>query len=89
MEKQLIFNGPSSGSAYEGSIPPARFIRKPEVCSRIGLGNTALYRMISKSLFPAPIHPHGGRTALWLESDVEQWIADQVAAAGRGEIANG
>lgn len=64
-----------------------RFIPKPEVLHRIGRSNSALYQMISGGLFPSPYHPHGCRTSLWLESDVDNWIAARLAEAGKGVAA--
>lgn len=97
MEKTLAFPGGSSPNSTipagcispVDEIPRPRFIRKAELCYRLGIGNTALYQMIAKGLFPAAIHPNGGRTAVWLESWADEYIVDQVAAAGRGEVANG
>jgi prophage regulatory protein len=62
---------------------PTRFIRKPEVIHRIGKSNSALYQLIASGLFPAPLHPMGCRTSVWLEADVDKWLEDRLAEAGR------
>lgn len=50
-----------------------RLIRLPEVCDRIGMCRTTLYRMISAQHFPAP-RRLGLRAVAWLESDIDAWI---------------
>ena len=65
-----------------------RILRWPEVHERIGLCHSQVYNLIkSKSasggaLFPPPIKL-GKRASGWLESEIEAWIADRVAARGR------
>jgi prophage regulatory protein len=61
----------------------ARFIRKAEVLYRIGRSNSALYQMIAAGGFPAPLHPDGCRTSVWVEADVDKWINDRMAEAGK------
>ena len=51
-----------------------RFIRLPETLSRVGLSRSKVYNLISEGSFPAP--QKIGRSALWLESEVQQWIRD-------------
>jgi prophage regulatory protein len=60
-----------------------RLIRKAEVIHRIGRSNSALYQMIAAGTFPAPIHPNGCRTSVWVESEIDRWITDRLAEAGK------
>jgi len=55
-----------------------RILRKPEVLETVGLGNTALYELISDGEFPRPIQL-SKRSVGWLESEVQEWIKDQAA----------
>lgn len=60
-----------------------KFETKKQVLLKIGLSTSTLYKMISEGKFPKPIHPHGTRTSLWVESEVGQWMTDRLAEAGR------
>lgn len=60
-----------------------RLIRKPEVLHLVGLKNSSLYKMIAEGRFPAPLHPHGSRSAYWSEDAVSNWVADRLAEAGQ------
>jgi len=62
------------------SFAPDRLIRKPEVLSRTGLGNTTLYALVKQGRFPTSF-PLAGRAVAWREADVDQWIADRVEAS--------
>lgn len=50
-----------------------RLVRMPEVCKRIGMSRSSLYKMINLKTFPPPKRL-GGRSVAWLESDIETWI---------------
>lgn len=59
-----------------------RFIRLSEVRNRVPLSKATLYRKIREKTFPKPYPMDGnGRTVAWLESDIEAWIAQRIAAA--------
>ena len=64
-------------------------LRLPAVKARTGLSRSTLYSRISEGTFPAPI-ALGARAVGWLESDVDDWLDQQVkasrshAGAGRG-----
>ena len=59
-----------------------RLINRAEVCSRVSLCKASVYKRMSVGEFPRPISIGGGRVA-WLESDIDQWIAERLADAGR------
>jgi len=61
-----------------------RLMRKPEVLTRIGLGNTTLYAQIKAGTFPAPVSL-GGRAVAWRATEVDGWIAERIAAS-RGQL---
>lgn len=63
-----------------------RLLRRKEVENRTSKSRSAIYDGIRKGTFPAPV-PIGGKSVAWLESDIEKWIADCIAArnAKRGQ----
>lgn len=67
----------------QAAAPKPRFIRKAEVSHRTGFKNSTLYKMIAEGKFPAPIHPHGSRSAFWSEAAVDKWLSDRLAEAGQ------
>lgn len=57
------------------------------VIEKVTLGKTAIYAGIKNGTFPAPAKI-GERRSAWLESEVDQWLADRFgerpnAAKGR------
>jgi len=59
-----------------------RLIRRQEVEQRVGLCKASIYNRINAGAFPKPISIGGGRVA-WLEGDIDQWIGERLAEAGR------
>ena len=55
-------------------------LRLPQVKSATGLSKSTIYARISEGTFPKQI-PIGPRLVVWVESDIQNWIAEQVAAA--------
>lgn len=53
-------------------------LRLPEVKSRTGLSRSSIYLRISNSVFPKPISL-GGRSVGWIESEIEDWVSEQIA----------
>jgi predicted DNA-binding transcriptional regulator AlpA len=60
----------------EGSTH-ARFISKGEVLERVCLTFPVIWQMIREKRFPAPRDVCG--KALWIESDIEEWIKTRPA----------
>jgi len=60
--------------------PQVKLLRLPHVKSITGLSKSSIYARISEGTFPKQI-PLGPRLVVWLESDIQKWIAEQVAAA--------
>lgn len=44
----------------------------------ISYGETKIRQWVSDKKFPAPIRAHGNGDCRWLESEVQEWIAEQV-----------
>ncbi|MEN5272154.1 helix-turn-helix transcriptional regulator [Stenotrophomonas lactitubi] len=62
---------PSEGGRVE------RFLRKTDVLSRTAISRSHLYWLMDRGRFPRSI-PLSPRVAVWLESDVDAWIAAQI-----------
>ena len=59
-----------------------------QVAEKVNLGQSTIYRMISKGLFPKPFALGENRTA-WIESDIDDWLADKAGkprAAASGVV---
>jgi prophage regulatory protein len=55
-------------------------LRLAPVKGKTGLGKTQIYELISRGEFPAQIKL-SSRAVGWLSSDIDNWIADRVAAS--------
>lgn len=56
-----------------------RLIRLPEVIRRTGLGRSSIYARQAAGAFPTPVSLGTGVAVAWIESEVEAWIAAQIA----------
>jgi prophage regulatory protein len=57
-----------------------KLLRLPEVKATTGLSKSSIYARISEGTFPKQI-PIGPRLVVWVESDIQKWITEQVSAA--------
>ena len=57
-----------------------RILRLPEVMERTGLKRSTIYLHISESAFPKQINL-GEHSVGWLESEVNEWIANRIASS--------
>lgn len=53
-------------------------LRLPAVKARIGLVRSSIYHLVAQGSFPRPI-ALGSPSVGWLESEVDEWLAAQVA----------
>ena len=57
-----------------------RVLRLPEVIAKIGLSRASIYRLQEAGEFPSNIRL--GRSAVgWVESELDAWIAERIAAS--------
>ena len=56
-----------------------RLIRRKEVQDKTGLGASSIYAMMKLGKFPKCLNLSERRVA-WLESDIDQWIAERIAS---------
>ena len=54
--------------------------RLPAVKDKTGLSRSSIYLRMSKGEFPQSISL-GDRAIGWLESDIEQWLEEKIAAS--------
>ncbi|WP_126969018.1 AlpA family transcriptional regulator [Xanthomonas sp. BRIP62411] len=57
---------------------PRRFLRIRDVMSRTGLSKSTIYTKIRLKQFPA--HVPLGSISVWVESEISEWMDEQVAA---------
>lgn len=57
-----------------------KLLRLPQVKTITGLSKSTIYARISEGTFPKQI-PLGPRLVVWVESDIQNWISEQVSAA--------
>lgn len=57
-----------------------RLLRLPEVCTRVGLSRTEIYRRIQRKTFPSPIQI-GPQTSAWDSVAIDRWVDAQVSRA--------
>jgi prophage regulatory protein len=57
-----------------------KLLRLPQVKQTTGLSKSTIYARIAEGNFPKQI-PLGPRLVVWVESDIQNWISEQVSAA--------
>lgn len=60
----------------------AKLERLPQVKARTGLSRSEIYRRIALGDFPRPIKL-GERASAWSATEIDDWIAERVAARDR------
>jgi prophage regulatory protein len=58
-------------------------LRRKQVEVRTGLSRSTIYAMMRDGSFPAPV-ALGAKAVGWLQSEVEQWIAERIRAYRSG-----
>jgi prophage regulatory protein len=74
------FRSQSASDFSPVEVKPARLIRLPEVIRQTGLARSSIYDGIRAGTFPKPV-PLCGRNVAWVESEIQQWIAERIAAS--------
>jgi prophage regulatory protein len=57
-----------------------KLLRLPQVKETTGLSKSTIYARIAEGTFPKQI-PLGPRLVVWVESDIQNWIAEQILSA--------
>jgi len=58
----------------------SKLLRLNSVKEITGLSKSTIYARIAEGTFPKQV-PLGPRLVVWVESDIQNWIAEQVSAA--------
>ena len=62
----------------ENKINSYCVLRMKDLPKKIGFQPSTIYELIAKGKFPAPFKlVSGGRAAGWLETTIDDWIADR------------
>ncbi len=59
---------------------PRKILRLPIVLDRTGLSRSTVYQRVIEGRFPRPVSL-GARAVGWIETEIEEWIARQIAAS--------
>ena len=62
-------------------------LRLPSVMARTGLSRGSIYLRISQNRFPKQI-TLGGRAVGWVETEIDDWLNQQVVASRKAELTN-
>ena len=54
-----------------------RFLRMPDLKTKVGLSKSQIYKLIQQDEFPKPIKL-GDKIAVWTNSEVEEWMSAKV-----------
>ncbi|MCQ4260773.1 helix-turn-helix transcriptional regulator [Stutzerimonas stutzeri] len=57
-----------------------RAIRIQEVCNKLSVSRTTLWRLSRQPGFPKPINLGGGRMVMFLETELDSWLEAQAAS---------
>ena len=61
-----------------------RYLRLREVCQRVGLKPSSVYRLIALGAFPKQVKL-SERTAAWIDSEIEAFMAARIADRDQGQ----
>jgi prophage regulatory protein len=62
-----------------------RFLRLPDVQSKVGLGKTEIYARIKSGEFPVPVKI--GTASRWVEDELDAWMTRVVEQSRKGATA--
>jgi prophage regulatory protein len=72
----------SKQNGNTSSPATARIIRWPKVHDKVDLCRSHVHQLVSKGEFPAPIKlTPNGRASGWVESEVDTWVEQRIAAS--------
>jgi prophage regulatory protein len=78
-------DGAATAALSPSTAPVAgdRFLRAREVCARVGLSRTSIWRAVRRGEFPSPRRLSVNAIA-WLASEVEAWMASRAPTRAEG-----
>lgn len=60
--------------------PTLRFVRMREATNKTGLSKSSIYDLMAQGLFPKTVKLGCGRSVAFIESELDLWMAERVAA---------
>jgi prophage regulatory protein len=74
-----IYDAGAALDTLEKSKKPVTLLRIKEVERRVGLSRVLISLRVKSGKFPKPVLLGDGRAQGWLESEIDEWIAQRVA----------
>ena len=71
---------PAVSEERDGDKTAAADAATKEVELATGLPRSTIYERMAKGKFPRPVFPDGARAARWVEAEIIDWQAKQIAA---------
>lgn len=56
-------------------------LRLPAVKARCGLSRSSIYARVAQGSFPKQVKLGGPRAVGWVESEIQQWLEQRIAAS--------
>lgn len=75
---RAVAGAPIAAAVVTGENAPLRLLRLPEVISRVGLKRSSIYQRMAEGRFPKA-RSLGPRCAVWVETEIDAWIASVAA----------
>lgn len=63
------------------ATPPVSILRRHDVEARTGLSRSTIYLRMAQGVFPRAISLGGLRAVGWLESEINAWLHERIAAS--------
>lgn len=82
---QSLHSACSQPDKSSSPTSPERFLPRPEVEFQSGFKSSFIYQLIKEGKFPKPVKI--GAASRWRESEVQQWIHDQIEGSASGKNA--
>jgi prophage regulatory protein len=68
----------SADTRLTNPILPIRMLTMSQVVNKVGLKRTKIYQLIASGDFPQSYSIGGGRAMRFVESQIDQWLLDQI-----------
>ena len=72
---------PTRNEAAFAEKAELKILRRKQVEERTGLSCSTLYKLISEQKFPKPIQLTGAQSVGWIESEIEGFLRERIAAS--------
>ena len=68
----------SADTRLTNPILPIRMLTMSQVVNKVGLKRTKIYQLIASGEFPHSVPIGGGRAVRFVQSEIDQWLLDQI-----------